>query len=203
MIKISEIIEQIDSQLKKEAFVPNPTVVAKQQADQMMQQIMQMVQGAPPEIQQQIAPQLQQIQQTPPEQQVQALQQLGDGLSQAQQQAQAPAQAAPGTPQDPSQSPQGGAAPANDIYNTTVSLTVKELLDLVSGGKASATHAKVQQLAQKSQIAQQKAEADAAQQQQDAQAAQAQQQAQSIGGVDMAGGGVYPQAPQGGAAPQQ
>ena len=68
---------------------------------------------------------------------------------------------------------------------------------MVSGGKASTTHAKIQGVLQKQQLDQKKMENQAAQQEQEAaqkaQQQQAQQQAAAASGPNMASGGIYPQ----------
>ena len=236
MRKIGEFIYEMDTLLGvKTAFVPAP----QQGGDpsqggggqdpsqgqggqdpnaQLMQQVMQMVQSLPPEVQQQVAPQLQQVQQMPPDQQGQALQQLAQGLQQMQggqggdpsQQGGDPTQggggAPPGDPSqagqmpgDPSQgqtsNPDGSANTAghaqaeNQLDNTKVTLSVRELMDITSGGKASDALFKVKHLAHqhnaKMQGLQQKQQQDAAQ-------AQMQQQQAAQG---MGGGGIYAQAP--------
>ena len=82
----------------------------------------------------------------------------------------------------------------NQLDNVRISLTVRELLDLVSKGTASASLFKVKQLADahKQKMEQTKQKAEAAQQQ------QSQQQQADQQGM-MGGGGIYP-SPMGGAA---
>jgi hypothetical protein len=100
-----------------------------------------------------------------------------------------------GPPQDPQQQLQADADTAqasateatNELDNVKVTLTVRELLDLVGKGTATASLLKVKQLADthKQKMDQSKQKADAAASQQ-----QAQQQAQQQG--MMGGGGIYP-----------
>jgi molecular chaperone DnaK (HSP70) len=74
----------------------------------------------------------------------------------------------------------------NELDNVRVSLTVRELLDLVGKGSATASLLKVKQLADthKQKMDQNKQKIDAAQQEQ----ASSQQEAQQ----GMMGGGIYP-----------
>ena len=99
---------------------------------------------------------------------------------------------APQQPQSGTEAEEAEAAVSetkNELDNVRVSLTVRELLDLVGKGTASASLFKVKQLAdmhkQKMDQAKQKADAD---QQAQAQKAQQSQQAQQ----GMMGGGIYP-----------
>ncbi len=171
------------------------------QSDQMMQQVMQMIQQLPPEVQGEAQQALQQVQQLPPEQQGQALQQIAQGIQEMTQQGgQQPGQA--GQPQGAGQpgqtagdqvgsaNPEGHVQAENQLDNTKVTLTVRELMDLTSGGSATKSLLAVKQLAdthnQKMQANQQKAQ----QTQQQAQAEQA-AAAQGMQG----GGGLYAQAP--------
>lgn len=207
MNTIGEILAHTRSVIEKRAFVPNPTVMAQQQVGQLSQQVMQMAQGAPPEVQQQVQQAMQQIQQMPPEQQMQALQQLGQELiqasGQAKQQGQDPAaqqgqRQPPGAEGAPAGDPaQQGGPSVTDLENTTVTLKLRELLDLTSGGKATGSAMKVQehihkfqskrqQLEQQSQTDQQKAE------QQAQQSATQQDASMAANGPNMMGqGGVY------------
>lgn len=184
------------------------------QSDQMMQQVMQMVQQLPPEIQGEAQQAIQQVQQLPPDQQPQALQQIQQGIQQMMQQGGGQPQG--GQPGQPGQeaggqvgqtggdapgsaNPQGHVQAENQLDNTKVTLTVRELMDLTSGGSATKSLLAVKQLAdshnQKMQANQQKAQ----QTQQQAQAEQA-MAAQGAQG----GGGLYSQAPDmSGKAPQQ
>lgn len=101
-------------------------------------------------------------------------------------------QGAPPQPQEVGQQDADTATSAadeakNELDNVRVSLTVRELLDLVGKGTATASLLKVKQLADthKQKMDQSKQKADAAAQQQQAQQASQQQ------GM-MGGGGIYP-----------
>lgn len=214
MQKIGQFIYEMDMLLGKVAFVPAPQQGGGQspvsggspQGGDPSQQggapqsggggMEQLLQQLPPEV-------AQQIQQMPPDQQQAALQQVmqqmqgggqgGDPAAQG-------AQQQPGMPQDPSGgdpntglTAQDGSANAaghvkaeNQLDNTQVTLSVRELMDITSGGKATQALLAVKQMASKHnskmQQDQQKMQMDAAQ-------AQMQQQAQSQG---MMGGGIYP-----------
>jgi hypothetical protein len=119
---------------------------------------------------------------------VQALSQQGGAQPQeAQGGAPAEAQAAP---QDaPQAEAEGHLNAENNLDNTKVTLSVRELLDLSSGGKATQSLLKVKQMAEahnkKMELSQQQAE-------QDQQVAQSEQQAAAQGG-GMAQGGIYGQ----------
>ena len=230
MKKIATFISEVD-QITKRAFIPapqqgggqDPTSGGQPQQGQSPQggqgqgggvdpQVQQMLQQLPPEVQQQVAQQLQQL---PPEQQAQAMQQVMQQLQGGQQQQQQPQQpAGPGQPQAQGGQvtpagqeplPPGHLQAENDLDNTKVQLSVRELMDLTSGGKATQSHLKVKQLVdghnQKMQQAKQQAEQQAVQR-------QAEQQVAAQG---MQSGGLYAQAPdmsgkssqQPGAAPQQ
>ena len=106
------------------------------------------------------------------------------------QQAQQQQQAQPGV-EEADQAEASAIEARNELDNVKVSLTVRELLDLVGKGSATASLLKVKQLAdthkQKMDQTKQKAESD--------QQAQAQESQQSQQG--MMGGGIYP-APMGG-----
>jgi len=97
--------------------------------------------------------------------------------------------------EDASQAEASAIEAKNELDNVKVTLSVRELLDLVGKGSATASLLKVKQLAdthqQKMEQTKQKAEADQQKAQQDQ---QAQQQDQG-----MMGGGIYP-TPMGGAA---
>jgi len=212
-MKIAELIENYDSIVKR-AFIPNPQVqqdpsqgAAPQggaPGDQppqggapggenpLMAQIEQAVQQMPPEAQQQIMPALQQIMQLPPEQQQpqleQIAQQLGIGGDDPAAQGGDPAQQGSDPSAPPQEATDGNVNAENQLDNTQVTLTVRELLDLISKGSASASLMKVKQMAHqhnaKMQQLQNKQKMDEA-------AAQQQQQAQEQG---MMSGGIYPQA---------
>lgn len=199
MIKVAQVLADIEGILSKQAFIPNPQKDPRQQQGQGggMEQLLSQL---PPEI-------AQQIQQLPPEQQQQALQQI---MQQAQGgPSEGPGQAGggeqgpdinPATLAGGGNDPQAvttGNAPPTDLQNSTITLRVQDLLDLVSGGKATQSTLKVKEFQNKQDIRnqqlQQKAEADA-QKQQQKQEQEAQQQAQmgmlgQPGG--MTGGGVY------------
>lgn len=150
----------------------------------------------PPEIQQQIAS-------LPPEQQQQAIQQLlqqqqmGDtGGIEGSDPSQDPAAAA--GPED--QSVVQSSGPPTDMEKSTVTLKLRDLLDLVSGGKATQSTLKVQEHYSKQQMRQQqmqqKQEQDAQKQQMEQQMQQ--QQAAMNGGMmgqggagGAGGGGIY------------
>lgn len=175
----------------------------------MLQQLMQMVQQLPPEAQQQAQQAIQQIQQMPPDQQGQAAQQLAQGIQQMMQSGGGQqstiggdpnaGQAQQGAQQQPGAANTAGHVRAeNELDNKTVTLTIRELMDLTSGGSATKSLLAVKQLAdqhnQKMQQNQQK-------QQMDAQKQQLEQQAAAQG---MQSGGLYSQAPDmSGKAPQQ
>jgi len=186
-----------------------------QEETQLLNEVLQAAQQLPPEAQQQVMPILQQLMSLPPEQAEaklqQILQQLGAGAQQGGQPQQQPPQpqgggmvaqasvedmyggAMPpseGSPeaaaQDAGQAEASAIEARNELDNVRVSLTVRELLDLVGKGSATASLLKVKQLAdtheQKMEQSRQKAET----QQADAQ----QQQQQSQQG--MMSGGIYP-----------
>lgn len=92
--------------------------------------------------------------------------------------------------EDAAQAEQSAIEAKNELDNVKVTLSVRELLDLVGKGSATASLLKVKQLAdthqQKMEQTKQKAEAD----QQKAQAQQQQQQQADQQG--MMGGGIYP-----------
>lgn len=187
MLKVGQFIEELDALLQKQAFVPAP-----QQSNPMLDQVMQMVQQLPPEVQQQVMPQLQQVQQLPPEQQQPVLEQLAQGLQQMMQQGgaqqqdpnaqQPPAQPAP--EQAPAQQ-DPNASGENNLDNTKVTLTVRELMDLTSGGKATSASLAVKQMMARHE---QKMQAEQQKQQQVSQ----QQASAAQAGPDLQGGGIYP-----------
>lgn len=205
MKKIGEYIAEMDELLGvKVAFIPAPqgqsqpgqnaqAGQAAGQSQQLMQQISQMAQQMPPEVQQQVQQAMQQIQQLPPDQQAQALQQVAQGMQQMTQQGGQPQgggasqQQQGGTNQE--QLPPGHMQAENDLDNTRVTLTVRELMDLTSGGKATQSHLKVKQLVDSHN---QKMQQSAQQAEQQAQQAQIDQQAAAQG---LQSGGLYAQAP--------
>ncbi len=188
MQKISDLLEQIDKlQLKKVAFIPNPEIMAQQNASAggamdpaMLQQL-----GITPEMMQQMMAQqgltpemLQQMGADPA-----MLQQLMGGAAPPATE-QAPA-APPATEQAPVQTPTG----TTDLDNTKVTVSLRELLDLVSNGKASQSQLKVKEMMDKAQQKQQATQEQAAVLQQK-QVAMAQQ-----GAMMDPNTGIYPQAP--------
>lgn len=92
---------------------------------------------------------------------------------------------------DPSQGggDQGTQGKGTDLDSTMISLPLRELIDMVSGGKATATQIRINELLQKAQAKAQQTAQDQAMKEQE-QAAMQQQQQQG-----MMGGGIYPQAP--------
>jgi hypothetical protein len=176
----------------------------------LLQELMMAVEQLPPEIQQQVMPLIQQIMSMPPEQSEQYLQSLlqqmttiqqGQGQGAPQQagmEAQAQdmalggdlppeAYAAPLSGEEEAENAEASAIEAkNELDNVRVSLTVRELLDLIGKGSATASLLKVKQLAdshkQKMEQIKQKTEADQAQ--------KTQQQAEQQN--SLMGGGIYP-----------
>jgi hypothetical protein len=187
-MKIQDLLNSYDG-LMKSAFIPNPQVQESQgQLEQAYAQLSQLLSSAPPEMQEQLAPMLQQLQQLPPEQQ---LQQISSILPALQQQAQGGEQPGPqAAPEQPAEevNEQGHLNAENSLDNTKVTLSVRELLDLSSGGKATQSLLKVKQMAEAHNKKMELSEQQAAQQQQ---AAQTDQQAATQGG--MAQGGIYSQ----------
>lgn len=200
MNKIGSILENID-QLIKQAFIPAPTggqgggQPGQSQADPQLQQLLQQL---PPEI-------AQQVQQLPPDQQMQALQQMMQSGSQ-----QDPSQGQQGTPNDPTQPGKGPlegkgeviGGPPTDLNESTISIRIRDLLDLVSGGSATKSTLKVQEHMDKNQMRQQQMQAKMKQDEEKQKAKQEAERAQATmansGG--MMEGGIYgqqqPQAPQ-------
>jgi len=179
-----------------------------------MQEIMAAFEKMPPEAQQHIAPLIQQLQSMPPEEREKHLQGLvQEMMAGAQQQPGMEAQAseedmlaamqggmppqASGpsqlshpeeTQQDAEQAESSAIEAKNELDNVKVNLSVRELLDLVGKGQATASLLKVKQLAdthkQKMDQTRQKAESD-----QQQQAQESQQSQQSAGMMDT--GGIY------------
>jgi hypothetical protein len=187
-MKIQELINSYDS-FVKEAFIPNPEAQQQDgQLEQAYQQLSQALSSVPPEVQGQIEPMLQQLQQLPPQEQLgqinELIQQLGQGAGGqpgAEQTPAAPEQAAPeGDGMVPTE---GHVNAENSLDNTKVTLSVRELLDLSSGGKATQSLLKVKQMAEahnkKMESVQQQAEQDQVAQQQE----QQQQAAMGQGGI--------------------
>ncbi len=215
---IGDFISNTDRLLNKEAFVPAQVAGGgpqmQQETQMLSQQTQQLLQSLPPEAQQTAMQQLQQIESLPPQQQQQALQQINQGLQQMVQQGQQQQQqpggqqppAGPATQQGAEQQapgqealPPGHLQAENDLDNTKVTLSVRELMDLTSGGKATQSHLKVKQLVDSHN---QKMQQTSQQMQQDEAQAQAEQQAMAAQGQQ--GGGLYPTPPDmSGKAPQQ
>jgi len=199
-MKIGELVEKYDS-LVKSAFIPNPEAMQQeQQLQQLVGQVQQALASQPPQVQQQIQGFLSQLASFPPEEQIAQLSNVASQLTtqtqppmqeQAQPSAdnmQAPADASGGT-----EAEQPGFAAENSLDNTKVTLSVRELLDLSSGGKATQSFLKVKQMAEAHNK-----KMEAVQQQQDMQAAEQAQQAQQDSAMSQ-GGGIYAQ-PMGGAS---
>jgi hypothetical protein len=216
MKKIANILEEIDN-LKKEAFIPNPQLNdpnSNPQLQQAYQQLQEVAAKLPPQAQQQLQQQLQQLQQLPADQQMQALGQLTQQATQAGGQGQGADQGGQQTDpnaqgQDPT-SAQGGAPGVTDLDNQQITITLRDLLNIVSGGSHEKTQAKIHSAKRtaelKTQLEEQKLQqqmADAQQKQQEAEAQKQQEammQQQANSPSNMMGGGLYPQ-PQQGATP--
>jgi len=220
MQKISQILDEIDN-LKKVAFIPNPQISnpqANPELGQAYQQVEQMAQGLPPQAQQQLQQQLQQLQQLPPDQQQQALQQLAQQVQQATAQSQGGSQGAPGQGQsqagDPSTPPQEsgqpssgggndpGASNLSSLDSQQITLTLSDLLNLVSGGKHSKTTAAIHGSKRDAELQSQMLELkhkekveDYNKKQQEKELQEQQQQAmaqQQASAGNVGGGGIYP-----------
>lgn len=188
-MKIQELINSYNS-LVKEAFIPNPDAQNQDmQLEQAYQQLSQTLSSVPPEVQSQIEPMLQQLQQMPPQDQLAQINGLIQQLGQGAPQAGAEAPADPSQPTQP-EAGQEGMVPTeghvnaeNSLDNTKVTLSVRELLDLSSGGKATQSLLKVKQMAEthnkKMEAVQQQAEQEQVTQQQQ----QQQQEAMTQGGI--------------------
>jgi len=179
-MKIKELIEKYDN-LVKSAFIPNPAAMQQeQQLQQLMAQLQQVLSTQPPQVQQQVQGVIEQLSMLPPEQQIAQLSGVVSQLSQ-------PEQAAPQAEQTNATPPaQPGVAAENNLDETKVTLSVRELLDLSSGGKATQSLLKVKQMAEMHNK-----KMEAAQEQQAAQQEQAAQQAQQT--PMSQAGGIYPQ----------
>ena len=189
-MKIQDLLNSYDG-LVKSAFIPNPQVQESQgQLEQAYGQLSQLLSSAPPEMQEQLAPMLAQLQQLPPEQQLQQISNILPALQQQSQGGEQPEQQAPQQSEQPegAVSEQGHLNAENSLDNTKVTLSVRELLDLSSGGKATQSLLKVKQMAEAHNKKMELSEQQAAQQQQ---STQAEQQAAAQGG--MAQGGIYSQ----------
>jgi hypothetical protein len=178
-----ETVQQVQPGLQQIMQLPSPQ---KEQQLQILLQFLQSQGGG----QQQPAPQ-----QQPPPQQAAPPQPMMQAQASAEDEMYAQIMQQQGSSQDPQQQLQADADTAqasateatNELDNVKVTLTVRELLDLVGKGTATASLLKVKQLADthKQKMDQSKQKADAAASQQ-----QAQQQAQQQG--MMGGGGIYP-----------
>jgi hypothetical protein len=197
-MKFGELVEKYDS-LVKSAFIPNPEAMQQeQQLQQLVGQVQQALASQPPQVQQQIQGFLGQLASFPPAEQIAQLSNIASQLSaQAQPatQEQAPASTennmqAPADAAGATEAEQPGFAAENSLDNTKVTLSVRELLDLSSGGKATQSFLKVKQMAEAHNK-----KMEAAQQQQDMQAAEQAQQDSAMS----QGGGIYAQ-PMGGAS---
>ena len=186
-MKIQDFLNSYDK-LVKSAFVPNPQVQESQgQLEQAYAQLSQLMGSLPPETQQQVEPMVQQLQQLPPEEQLAQLNGIIQELSQSGQSG-GEEQAPPQEGEAPPENEQGHLNAENSLDNTKVTLSVRELLDLSSGGKATQSLLKVKQMAEAHN---KKMEATQQQAQQDQATAQQEQAAAQQGG--MAQGGVYSQ----------
>lgn len=172
MKKISTILEDIAG-LKKRAFIPNPQSAdpnSNPQLGQMYQQLQAAAQNLPPEAQQQLSQQIQQLQQLPMQQQEQTLQQLTQQVQQSASQQPGAPSVPPG--QDPNQGGQPGGDPSaqgqdpsqmgqpgqpssgggnepgtsqlSNLDKQTITMTVSDLLNIVSSGKHAKTTSAIQ-----------------------------------------------------------
>jgi hypothetical protein len=208
-----QVAQQLQEQQQAAPQQAAPQQAAPQQAapqQSLWDEVTTALQQIPPELQQQITPLLTQLQALPPEQREQQLaailQQLapqmnGGAVGQAApMEAQASYEDAAGlfgtsqnTPaaMDDASSAEASAVEAkNELDNVRVNLSVRELLDLIGKGSATASLLKVKQLAdqhnQKMEAVKQKAELEKQQSQQQ----NSQQQEALMGSA----GGIYPQA---------
>jgi len=202
MTKVADILNEFNAILNKTAFIPNPQV--QQQQQQGQGQDPQQGQGGDPQqgtgqtSQQQGQEQggdpmanlppgaREQLAQLPPDQQQAVLKQLAEQSPEGQQKAK-------------TEEVQTGEAPPTDLDNSTITLRVRDLLDLVSGGSATKNKLKIQEHMQKAdfkqQQMQQKQQVDAKKQDQKQQQDEMKaQQDASMGsaGPNMMGGGIYP-----------
>lgn len=205
---IKQALNDIDNAIHKIAFIPAPNPQQGGQPQGGQQQggggMEQLLSQLPPEI-------ADQLKQLPKEQQIAALQQMMQGGGQGGGQEQGGQGSDPAAQQgDPSQqaAQQGGqqaeklqsSGPPTDLENSTITLRVRDLLDLVSGGNATKATLKVQEHIQKGQIRQQDLQNKVVEDKhkkelkakQDQMAQQQQGQAMAGGGPNMmGGGGVY------------
>lgn len=204
MVKVADILNEFNAILNKTAFIPNPQV----------QQQQQQAQGQDPQQGQSGDPQQQGQGQDP--QQGQGQEQGGDPMANLppgarEQLAQLPpdqqqavlkqlAQQSPeGQQKEKTEEVQTGEAAPTDLDNSTITLRVRDLLDLVSGGSATKNKLKIQEHMQKAdfkqQQMQQKQQVDVQKQEQKQKQDEAKaQQDASMGnaGPNMMGGGIYP-----------
>jgi hypothetical protein len=213
MKKIAEVFAEYAQLLTKQAFIPNPNLAGGQEAGAGQpqapaqgqgqsagagpgpgeQQLLQALQGLPPELVKQMQPQLTQLTQMPPDQRDQAMGQVAQQLAQSGQNSAQPSEA---TQQAAAPPGSGGevisAGTPTDLAKSTVTLRIIDLLDLHSGGKATQSQLKVQEHVQKQKIRQdqltQKAEEQKQQAEVKKQQQAQQQQAQQSG---MMGQGIY------------
>jgi hypothetical protein len=199
----AKILEELDDVLTKHAFIPSPN---SQQTDPAAAQ-----QGQQPGGQQmqQLAQQLQQGGGAGME----GAQPMDGGQGQPQDPAQGQQDTSQGQgqPQDPNAPPGGDLSPkgmSNSLKNTPVTVSVAELLDLVSGGKASQSHLKTESMKvqhgfkhKKMLRDEQRKEQEEQQKKQQEQMMQQQQQQGMMGGGIYSGGSMDGSQP--GQAPQQ
>ncbi len=182
-LSVSDALKQTQRVLiEKFAFVPPPEYQLEQaqaavaQAQDQLEALMPVV---PPEMQQQIMAYVQQMGQLPPEQAAAELQNLVPQVQQMVTQfMQAGAMGGAVPPQQPGAVPPQAGAPVpgapqgadgqqpTDLDNTFVTMSVRQMMDLQSGGKASQTQMKIEQM--KQQQEQKAQEQQQAQQQQSA-----------------------------------
>lgn len=197
MRKIGQVIEEINS-LVKTSFIPAPQPQGQQgrqpqQGGQNNGNIQQLLQQLPPEM-------ASQLQNLPPDQQAAALQQLMQGQGGQEGQPQDAAQGQQPEAQSQGQGAQGQQNQGSGSLDQPVTLTVRELLDLTSGGSASKASLAVKALQdqhgfktqqmQQQNIQKQKETEQKIKQREAQMAAQQQQQTMAQGG-GMMGGGIY------------
>ena len=194
----AKILQELNDALTKQAFIPTPN---SQQVDPAQAQQGQQ-QGS-----QQMAQLSQQLQQGGG-QGMEGQQPMDGGQGGGQDSNQSQAQ------QDPNAPPGGDLSPKGmpqSLTNTPVTVTVSELLDLVSGGKASQAHLKTESLKVQHGFKHKKMLRDEQRKEQEEQAKRQQEQAmQQQQQQGMMGGGIYSggamdgsQPGQGGQTPQQ
>jgi len=194
MSEVMAAAQQLPPQLQQQVapMLQQLQSLPQQQRDQQLMQLLQQIQAE--EAQQGAPPQGGMVAQASSEEDLYGAMQGGGGMPQGgDMPAQDPSAAMsqqPGT-EDADHAESSALEAKNQLDNVKVELTVRELLDLVSKGSASASLLKVKQLADshKQKMEQTRQKADATKQQ-----AQQQQQSDQQG---MMGGGIYP-APMGG-----